>query len=388
MRWMRILPVLKQSKRSRFKKVVKNSISESPEKNGRKGSGASEETLREAVLQRARSPNDSQGDQKSATNSSIGFALVKDIHIVDAANDSEVVRDFKDLESIVKQGSSAFVRPVPDQIRTLNAGDTKRLKLIAPGIAFPEGLQALIHYPGDRRQVAKGYVYRILYERVFSVHHRRSTGPVLPNCTDLWILEDAAKAVSSLERIFRNEVETVHEHDKPGAVDAAAHITEREYQTWRSYTMSLLSRTCVTIKDPSSSVFEKQSSEILQAIWEVLGTWLPASEHAPTREGLGRIITKAIKIMQLLRMQRAYWTIAYPDWHPIRTPPKLLFNPLTMVDRGTNQGGVGEIPQESLRNRTVELVIRPALFKRGDASGNKFDVESCPVRAEVQCQKY
>jgi hypothetical protein len=297
------------------------------------------------------------------------------------------VREFKDLESIVKQWSSAFVRPVPDQIRTLNAGETKRLKLIAPSIAFPEGLQTLIHYPGDRRQVAKGYVYRILYERVFSVHHRRSTGPVLPNCTDLWISEDAAKAVSSLERIFRNEVETVHEHDKLGAVDAAAHITEREYQTWRSYTMSLLSRTCVTIKDPSSSAFEKQSSEILQAIWEVLGTWLPASDHASTREGLGQIIAKAIKIMQLLRMQRAYWTIAYPDWHPIRTPPKLFFNPLTMVDRGTSQGRVSEIPQESLRNRTVELVIRPALFKRGDASGNKFDIESCLVRAEVQCQK-
>jgi hypothetical protein len=41
--------------------------------------------------------------------------------------------------------------------------------------------------------------------------------------------------------------------------------------------------------------------------------------------------------------------------------------------------------QRSLKNHVIKLIISPTLFKRGDASGNKYDEESCFMPAEIRC---
>jgi hypothetical protein len=67
-----------------------------------------------------------------------------------------------------------------------------------------------------------------------------------------------------------------------------------------------------------------------------------------------------------------------------------MFDPKTMEDQDPDHEDDAEETggqQESLIGRSVQIMMIPALFKRGNAAGNQYDVESCFVKAQVFCQK-
>ena len=121
---------------------------------------------------------------------------------------------------------------------------------------------------------------------------------------------------------------------------------------------------------------------ILAGIWE----------FEEVRLSFAAIIADALRQSQLMRCQRASWTVKHPtmrvqkpnivtDEHgekirhmPEPGPWKLQFDPRTMIDQGKDYED-GEA--------LVDLVLAPGLYKRGDKDGERFDVESCVVPSLV-----
>jgi len=92
------------------------------------------------------------------------------------------------------------------------------------------------------------------------------------------------------------------------------------------------------------------------------------------------IFEKAVQISHMLRQQRAYWTLRFPQ--VICTDASapggvLLFNKSTMVDDDDN---------EIQSPRVVEIVVTPAVFKQGTADGERFDIWTCLHQAIVVVQ--
>ena len=74
----------------------------------------------------------------------------------------------------------------------------------------------------------------------------------------------------------------------------------------------------------------------------------------------------------------------------MRQQKELMFDPQTMEDQDPDHEDDAEETgeqQESLIGRSVQIMMIPALFKRGNAAGNQYDVESCFVKAQVFCEK-
>lgn len=55
-----------------------------------------------------------------------------------------------------------------------------------------------------------------------------------------------------------------------------------------------------------------------------------------------------------------------------------------MIDKRENEESTASL-NEKRPAKTVEIIISPGLFKRGNSNGDLFDVESCVKRVEVAC---
>jgi hypothetical protein len=97
---------------------------------------------------------------------------------------------------------------------------------------------------------------------------------------------------------------------------------------------------------------------------------------------LHRFLSDAVQFAQFLRRQRALWSIRFPS-RPrlpdgIGTGP-LMFDPAIMQDhRDDDEGGA-----EELKNRYVQLIAMPALYKRGTMNGELFESEEAMRLAQV-----
>lgn len=115
----------------------------------------------------------------------------------------------------------------------------------------------------------------------------------------------------------------------------------------------------------------------LVATWHKTGTTEDLTKD--TKE-LDRIYTSAVYIAQSLRRQRALWSIRFatrPELPGgIGTGP-LRFDPASMKDERDDETDTAE-----LRKCQVEIMVTPALFKRGNMNGELFDKEEA-MRAAI-----
>jgi len=65
----------------------------------------------------------------------------------------------------------------------------------------------------------------------------------------------------------------------------------------------------------------------------------------------------------------------------------LLYDEGTMIDLGGDEDeDENGQPVREQCTKIVGIVVAPALFKRGNSDGERFDYESCIKRAEVKCR--
>ena len=81
------------------------------------------------------------------------------------------------------------------------------------------------------------------------------------------------------------------------------------------------------------------------------------------------------------------WSVRFPQQsvllgHPgeVNQRGPLMFDPASMKD---DYGEDEEFDKEFLKRQTVELVITPALYKKGNLNGERFDVEYAAAPAWV-----
>ena len=64
------------------------------------------------------------------------------------------------------------------------------------------------------------------------------------------------------------------------------------------------------------------------------------------------------------------------------------FDGQTMKDKNNDEESDDEDTKRNgynTRQRLVEIVVTPALFKRGTSEGERYESETCIVRADVTC---
>jgi hypothetical protein len=115
--------------------------------------------------------------------------------------------------------------------------------------------------------------------------------------------------------------------------------------------------------------------------------WAPADRTDDLADGLFTIFAEAVHFSQYLRRQRAMWSVRFPQrpvvighQGEIQQSGPLMFEPAAMKD---DYGEDEEMDKETLRRQTVELVITPALYKRGNLDGERFDIEYAAAPALV-----
>ena len=103
--------------------------------------------------------------------------------------------------------------------------------------------------------------------------------------------------------------------------------------------------------------------------------WVNESIREEHLDELSSIFIAAFRLNQILQQQLAIWSIRFPSKHG----SPLIFNPTSMSDVGEDGGGGDQ--------KTVELIVTPALWKRGNADGQRMEYEFCLERANVTCRQ-
>jgi hypothetical protein len=165
-------------------------------------------------------------------------------------------------------------------------------------------------------------------------------------------------------------------------------ISLRDLNDWRALTVELLSRIDLgnTAKQDMDGFLHVQSHAIMQTV----GLWAPSDTHQELGQNIFNILANAIQFSQLLRRQRACWYVRGPtargrfdgDSTP-QNSSQVFFDRTFMRDDDVDE--CDDLEVEGKARKSVELIICPGLFKRGNADGERFDTESCIVPQLVKC---
>ena len=123
-------------------------------------------------------------------------------------------------------------------------------------------------------------------------------------------------------------------------------------------------------------------------IMSLVGDWATTEDPKILEEDLLAIIFSALRLAQMLRCQRACWSIrhlgsAIPG--SLQADRPIFFDSETMVDKHMDEDSEEDSPTRY--RKIVEVIVTPSLFKRGDTDGERFEVESCVEKTEVKCRE-
>ncbi|KAK6532126.1 hypothetical protein TWF694_003287 [Orbilia ellipsospora] len=244
--------------------------------------------------------------------------------------------------------------------------------------------------PKQRRFFVQGWVHLVLCKYVFTSNFPIKDRKTGVNPSELWLPSNTANAVKELE----NEVALICTSTTNSLGPAAFH-------KWRTLTMSILraaNPTGGSTRENRSQLIEskcQKMAEVLQELRETSVDFKPPEDLNVLRKereenvrllqvDLVDIFENAVKLASLLRTQRAafemrYPMVALPNTHDLSPRIDNLHLNQTWMDLAGDPKGHG--PQS-----IVDYVVEPALFKSGNANGEKYDVEAgCFLKATVAC---
>ncbi|RPB20880.1 hypothetical protein L211DRAFT_892042 [Terfezia boudieri ATCC MYA-4762] len=282
----------------------------------------------------------------------------KELFLGNQQSDSEILGMFRSLFTHVKSWSLAFSSE--HQVEKSELRERPDFESVMSQIAPGDTNFQLLDKRSTRRLCVQGIVGYTLAEAIF----RRVTDlevPGSPPALDQWS-QGSADAIDKIEQnLFRGQPE----------------ITPRELNDWRAFTVALISRiearTTGSQQERAVSKQEKHSASIL----EMISAWAKPTEDPKNIEAyLKGIIQEAIEMALVLRKQRACWSVKFP-------PPPAIFDAKIMEDIDGDDEGY-EHEEGMVINRRVALFIFPGLYKRGNADGEHYDIESCLIKTKVQ----
>ena len=158
---------------------------------------------------------------------------------------------------------------------------------------------------------------------------------------------------------------------------------------WRAFTVEVLSKI-----DQGRKAEDENGNHlrnICQPLLEAALPWMPPDAQLDVTKQLHAIFRDAVALSQTLRCQRASWSVrnlnAIIKYIPKEPGKRVKHRFVSKAMRDVDDEGYAPKDQHGFSERYVTILIEPSLFKRGDADGGNFEVETCISPALVQCSK-
>ncbi|OAL49032.1 hypothetical protein IQ07DRAFT_681058 [Pyrenochaeta sp. DS3sAY3a] len=278
------------------------------------------------------------------------------------ASDDEVCTMFITLLNEIKNWSQAFSS---GSSRTLQEERFQEYQRVTPMYSEFHDLENSTVNKKQKRFFVRGWTGYVMCTKLF----RNLEGPEGGLGEDAWL----EKAIAGNFRFLENRLLEADRREVP----------YKSFSDWRAFTAELLGK-AVRIQNgrpvsQASNVVGQAVSEVMEVIrpWHKEGT--PETMKVD-EDKLYTIFASAVQLAQVLRRQRALWSVRLP-WAPggDGTTPLFTFDPTCMEDERNND----EFGMEELKTRCVEFIVTPALYKRGTMNGERFDKEDARCRAAV-----
>ncbi|QDS68465.1 hypothetical protein FKW77_010832 [Venturia effusa] len=163
---------------------------------------------------------------------------------------------------------------------------------------------------------------------------------------------------------------------------ATTDALQRKFHNWRALTAELLSMQ--EGQGSSTERAQKSLRKMANQVITVFQSWaVDRGVLQELEDTLYMIYCEAVDFSQVLRQQRASWSVKFPQRRIVPGQPDiggLGFEPHYMRDEKDREEGR---ERKDLLQQAVELVITPALNKRGTANGDQLDVECTFTKASV-----
>lgn len=162
-------------------------------------------------------------------------------------------------------------------------------------------------------------------------------------------------------------------------------VSFRSFNDWRAFTAELLGKCSAVTQGTKDSKLALPDSvhAAVNDVMDIVYPWHKTGlreDIQKDEDKLHSIFMEGVRLSKLLRRQRALWTIRFPLSISASTNITT-FDPACMEDERNNEETV-----EELMKRPVEFVVTPALYKRGNSNGERYEKEDARCRAKVVLQ--
>ncbi|KAI1123683.1 hypothetical protein F5Y10DRAFT_269827 [Nemania abortiva] len=237
-------------------------------------------------------------------------------------------------------------------------GDFKALQIILPYVKNQEDLANLFTDVRKRRQFVRGWI---------GLHVAKDMFRTLPAAVNLYPFPQELGSDIWIPTKLRSRVDEI-ELELLNSGDSA---TLNEFNQWRSLTMSLLSKKYPGISEEATSLMEESARHTLRPILSAIST--ADREHAKQKL-IESIYKPALELSQLLRRQRALWSVRFPyaNFQSRNGSNTAVFNEVFMKDTEDTEDE-GESRRHDVRTlKWVDIVVTPLLYKSGTIDGKQY----------------
>lgn len=298
----------------------------------------------------------------------------KDVSFASQLPDSEVLPRIYTLMSKIKSWSRYFLGSESSPSANLNEENLHIYRTVFLGIVDLDSLQSMLKDRKRRRLFVRGLTAYIMCMTIFPASPTKLH--LGSDALDRSIDYGSAKSFSTLENTMISSGTSSTHRGHKSLTYRTIGLPDSKVNDWRALTFHLFSMLKQT--DGMSGLAQAEIQNTCDSITNLIKPWCQAElDYHQVCQELFDIFDESVRLSQMLRQQRAYWTIRFPQ--VIRTnvsaPGGVLpFERAWMED---------ESLEDTKSQMMVDIVITPAVFKQGNADGERFDVETCLQKATV-----
>jgi len=316
----------------------------------------------QAALNLARNAEDELADYKRrliAAQSRMQIALDRrELYLGEQIADDKIQGGFIRLQGLVKRISINFLVTTPDP-GSSEAALNPLFNWYQRDLDI-EQLREFMFDPTHRR-FRKGIIRGYIAHRTFMYATRLG---ISSSTHDAWLAPELASALARLEDLMNRKRLSSTSNSKL----ASKSITIEEVNEWRARTCFLLEK--VVPPDVDHSLLLRLAKDVVTGILP----WAPAEKAGDILNHTMTLVSRFIKFAQLLRRQRAHWTvspgkaISVPNWSRMQDED-------AEMDYEQNP--------KYLNSNARVLTLFPALMKQGNEIGEMYSEETCIEKAQV-----
>ncbi|KAH7081491.1 hypothetical protein BKA63DRAFT_210163 [Paraphoma chrysanthemicola] len=292
----------------------------------------------------------------------------RELFLGDQAHDDNICGSFSGLMTAIKTWSQRFSGGKGDSFKEEEFADYQR---VMPLCTVLRDLEGVTSQKKRKRLFVRGWTAYIMSQSLF-----RTFDIMGVIGTDVWLEKGLAEDFSYMEKALWYSERKV--------------ISYRSFNDWRAFTAELLTKAVATdsLHEKSDDRARRIVREAVSDVMDVVRPWHVTGDPEDVRadeDQLYRIFRDAAQFAQLLRRQRALWSIRFasrprlPVKDETRTGP-LMFDPSSMKD---DRGDDEDMSLEAMKKCYVDIIVMPALYKRGTMNGERFESEEAAVPAIV-----